>query len=163
MSKKSKEVVVEREANIGSASKSRSKQFNKRENMLKNFTIIVVALAIGAAVFFWNEAREAKQFSLEGVQERNLAETQQVVDKLGTILQLNNEDQPTVARVENPDVLKEGNPDFYRDAQANDYLVLYPQRAIIYRLSDNKIINIAPIINTEAVTQSLQEGAAEDN
>jgi hypothetical protein len=54
--------------------------------------------------------------------------------------------QPTVARVENVDTLKKSNPDFYKNVAAGDYLILYPQRAVIYRKTENKIMNVAPIV-----------------
>ena len=55
---------------------------------------------------------------------------------------------PTVARVEDPEKLKTSNETFYKDIQKGDYLIIFPKRAIVYRESNDQIINIAPIINT---------------
>jgi len=123
--------------------------------------LIVTAIAVGIAAFSYNDAQSAKEQSTEAVAERNLEETEQVVSELGSILLLNNDQEPTVARVEDPSVLQESNPDFYKDITVGDYLVLYPQRAVIYRSSERKIINIAPIINTDQLTQTQEEQATQ--
>jgi hypothetical protein len=119
--------------------------------------VLAVLLSLGAAVYFWNDAREAKQDSPDAVAAKNLAETERVVSELGEILLLNADQDPTVARVEDPTVLQKSNPDFYKDIQVGDYLVLYPQRAIVYRSSETRIINIAPIVNTEQLQQRTQD------
>lgn len=120
-------------------------------------TIVVIALLAGVAAFFYLDAQNAKQQTPEATQARNQEETERVVSGLGQILLLNSEAEPTVARVEDPSKLQESNRDFYKDVQVDDYLVLYPQRAVIYRESENRIINIAPIINASQLTQTQEE------
>ena len=123
---------------------------------------VLLIASIGAAGFFWNDARQAKQQSPEGVAQKNQQETDQVVSSLSKIIVPEGEDKPTVARVENPDTLKKANQDFYKNVQVGDYLVLYPQRAIIYRLGENKIVNIAPIINSSDLQKSQSQAATQD-
>ena len=118
--------------------------------------LVVTAIAVGVAAFFYNHAQDAKEQSPEVVAEKNLQETERVVSELKEILLINGDQDPTVARVEDPAVLQESNPDFYKDIQVGDYLVLYPQRAIVYRSSETRIINVAPIINTDQL-QATQE------
>ena len=127
----------------------------------KALVVIVLVLAsLGAAGYFWNEAREAKEKTPEATQARNLQETERVVGELSEILLIEGDAEPTVARVEDPEVLKSSNPDFYKNTQVGDYLVLYPQRAIVYRSSDKQIVNIAPIINTDQLQQNQQQAPA---
>ena len=47
-----------------------------------------------------------------------------------------------------PEKLKASNETFYKDIQKGDYLIIFPKRAVVYRESNDQIINIAPIINT---------------
>ena len=140
---------------------------NKKSNLPKlsiktilvAFIIIVLALLAG---YFYIDAQDAKKQTPEATAQRNEEETQRVVAELGAIIELNTESQPTVARVEDPAVLQESNPDFYKDVQTGDYLVLYPQRAIIYRGGeDKKIINIAPIINTDQLQATQEDQSAQ--
>ncbi len=113
--------------------------------------MVVLVLALGAAFYFWNEAQTAKSSTPEAVAARNQEESERVISSLSLVLYTESEDQPTVARIEDPAVLQRANEDFYRNAQAGDYLVLYPNRAIIYRESENRVINVAPIINTSNI------------
>ena len=131
-------------------------------NVKSAIVAVLLIAAVGAAIFFWNDARQAKQQSPEGVAQKNQQETDQVVSTLSKIILIEGEDKPTVARVENPDTLKKANQDFYKNVQVGDYLVLYPQRAIIYRLGENKIVNIAPIINTSQLQQSQSQAASQN-
>ena len=123
---------------------------------------LVVLLAVAAAVFFYIKYQDARSQLPEEVAAQNAEETSRVIGKLGNILSITTDAQPTVARVDDPDVLKQANPDFYADAQAGDYLILYPERAIIYRESENKIINIAPIINTSNIKPNTDQSTSTD-
>lgn len=130
-------------------------------NIKSILVVVVLIAALGAAGYFWNDARQAKQQSPEAVAQKNQEETDQVVTSLSKIIVIEGEDKPTVARVENPDTLKKANQDFYKNVQIGDYLVLYPQRAIIYRLGENKIVNIAPIINSSELQQNQSQAATQ--
>ena len=125
------------------------------------FALAVVVVSLGVAAYFWNDAREAKQQTPDAIAARNQEETQNVVASLTSVLFIEGDDEPTVARVEDPSILQDSNPDFYKNVEIGDYLVLYPQRAIIYRLAEKKIVNIAPIINTSDLQQDQQQQQAE--
>ncbi|MEM6997756.1 MAG: hypothetical protein AAF413_02480, partial [Patescibacteria group bacterium] len=86
------------------------------------------------------------------IQQRNQEESDRVLAGLQKII-LFNEENPTVARIDDPSVLQSSNPDFYKNAAEGDYLILFPSRAIVYREKDNQIVNIAPIINTQNINQ----------
>lgn len=131
------------------------------------FLLLIVVGSLGAAVYFWQDAQDARENSPEAVAARNEEESNRVIGALNSILLTESEDAPTVARIENPQVLIDANADFYKNAQEGDYLVLYPQRAIIYREAEDRIINVAPIINTsqlptpgEAIDTTGTEGNA---
>lgn len=138
-----------------------SKPSMPKINIKSLLVAVVLIAALGAAGYFWNDARQAKQQSPEAVAQKNQEETDQVVTSLSKIIVIEGEDKPTVARVENPDTLKKANQDFYKNVQIGDYLVLYPQRAIIYRLGENKIVNIAPIINSSELQQNQSQAATQ--
>ena len=142
-----------------SAEKSASKDAKKMNmNPMMMAMVAVVVVALGVAAFFWNEAREANSQSDEAVAARNAEESAEVVGNLDKILLTESESEPTVARVEDPELLQNANPDFYKNVAEGDYLILYPQRAIIYRNSEDRIINIAPIIDT---SQLNTDGASD--
>ncbi len=117
-------------------------------NMKVALLAVVAVVAVGAAIFFWNEAREANSTSDEAIAARNAEESEEVLANLDKVLLTESEDDPTVARVEDPQLLKEANPDFYKNVEEGDHLILYPQRAIIFRNVERRVINVAPIIDT---------------
>ena len=119
----------------------------------KVFLVIVIVVAsLGAAFYFWNDAQNAKEQTPEAVAAKNQEESARVISALDLVLYTESEDEPTVARIEDPEILKQANPDFYKNAQTGDYLILYPNRAVIFRESENRVINVAPIINTSEIT-----------
>lgn len=120
--------------------------------------IIALVLALGAAGYFYVDSQKAHNNTIEAIAQRNQQESSQVVVKLESILLETTDQEPTVARVENAQTLKESNPEFYKNVQNGDYIVLYPQRAVIYREEIDQIINIAPIVNTQGV-QTTEEPA----
>lgn len=136
------------EVKVSSKKKSKLPSFNWKVILV----IILVVGSLATAFYFWNESQTAKEQTPEGIAQKNLEESERVINALDLVLYTDSEDQPTVARIEDPAVLQEANPDFYKNAQAGDYLILYPQRAVIFRESENRVINVAPIINTDNIT-----------
>lgn len=109
---------------------------------------ILLFLAVGAGVFIYMRYRDLQSDPKSAITEKNQAETDRVLSSLKKALLVGETDAPTVARVEDPEKLKSSNQEFYKDIVKGDYLIIFPKRAIIYRESNDQIINVAPIINT---------------
>ncbi len=124
--------------------------------------VLLLVVALGAAAFFFVKYQDASSDTPEAIAARNAEESAEVIAALGGVLLLNEEADPTVAKVDDAETLKEANPDFYADTVNGDYLVLYPTRAIIFRLEDKQIINVAPIINTSNIDAGTGGDAADD-
>lgn len=146
--------VEAKTSNIKQASTKRVRVKKLPFNWKVIAVMVVIVLALGTAFYYWNEAQTAKSSTPEAVAAKNQEESARVIESLSLILYTESEDEPTVARIEDPEVLKNANQDFYKNAQTGDYLVLYPNRAIIYRETEKQVINVAPIINTSAITPS---------
>ena len=146
-------------ADVGDVKKPKKEMKMPKLDLKWVVVLLLLVVSIGAAIYFWNDAQEAKSNSPEAVAARNQEESTQIVSNLSAILFIESESDPTVARVEDPETLKAANPDFYSNAQTGDYLILYPQRAIIYRAEENKIINIAPIIDASRLNSSQESEA----
>lgn len=126
-------------------------------SMTNKFLAVLVVLAVFAAGFFYMKYQDASSETVDAVAARNAEESADVLTSLGSILVLDEENEPTVAKIDDASVLKEANPEFYSGAANGDYLVLYPTRAIIFRLEDKQIINFAPIINTGVTTDTADD------
>lgn len=133
--------------NAVSVNRSRS-QKNNLKWIIAGVLVLVVVLSVGSAIYYYNRYQGVKTNPTKSLEDNNVAETQRVLNKVGSVMLLAESDTPTVARVETPAKLQEANKEFYKDVQVGDYLIIYPKRAIIYRESNNQIINVAPIINT---------------
>ena len=132
-----------------SNNKQSKSKFNVKKSVLPWLLLIIVLVAGVAGTLYYKDRAEKVEADPASVQqEKNQAETDRVLTKLKRVLNVSETDAPTVARVEDPEKLKQSNQDFYKDIQVGDYLVIYPKRAIIFRESASQIINIAPIINT---------------
>jgi len=121
---------------------------NKGKLALWAIACVVLLGAIGAATFYYMKYQDVKNDPKAAITEKNQVETDRVIASLKKALLIGETDAPTVARVEDPEKLKSSNQEFYKDIVKGDYLIIFPKRAIIYRESNNQIINIAPIINT---------------
>ena len=71
------------------------------------------------------------------------------MNNLKKILIIQTDEQPAVAVISDAEKVKESNPEFYKLAQNNDSLVVYKDRAILFRDTENKIVGIAPIISSK--------------
>jgi hypothetical protein len=104
--------------------------------------IFIVMLAAGLGYTLWqNQQLKKPDAQTEIAREAN----QKLVDRVSQII-LVPEGDPTVANIVDVDALRKQNPDFYKDAQNGDRLLLYSTKAIIYREAESKIINVAPVI-----------------
>jgi hypothetical protein len=74
-----------------------------------------------------------------------VAEQTDVAAKISNLILITTEEKPSVASIVDSEKLRASNPGFYANAQNGDKLVIYSDRAIIFREQDNLIINIVPI------------------
>lgn len=115
------------------------------------FIILILLFFIAGAVggYFGYEYLSSKKVSeklkdpeyISYLQEQ---QTEKILEDLGSIMLLPDE-KPTIATLLDIEELKKENAEFYKDAQKGDILVIYSEKAIIYREEDKKVINVAPV------------------
>jgi hypothetical protein len=121
---------------------------NKRTALII-LALILIPMAVGIT------AREQSRRNNSNANADVLAETQanEIIKKVGALMELPNE-EPTVATVS--DVSKLSDQQFFAKAQNGDKVIIFPnaQKAILYRPSTDKIIEIAlytpPTVSPEA-------------
>jgi hypothetical protein len=116
---------------------------------------LITLLAIGAAVYFGIEFYMTKSQNsklnseLTTLQQdpaiRLKEENDQIVAAVGKLINLPTDEQPTIATV--TDLSKLQNQPFFQSAQLGDKVLIYQnaKKAILYRPSENKIIEVAPL------------------
>ena len=107
--------------------------------------IIVIVLLVVAAVpsyYFYNKYNSAVQSTKPSA--TNSSDTTKLIEQVGKLMQLPNEN-PTIATVS--DITKLKDQPFFARAQNGDKVLIFTQskEAILYRPSENKIINVAPV------------------
>jgi hypothetical protein len=112
-------------------------------------SLLFVGLISAGSTFYYNTAntdRKAKEVLGATIDKNN--EKKDTISNLKKILLIDGETKdPAIATVVDPEKVKKSNPDFYKNVEKDDTLIVYPNRAIIYRDAKNQIINIAPIVN----------------
>ena len=144
---------------------------NKRRKSVKKpssalaLWIIALVLLVGAASaagYYYNRYHNSQkevQRLASNPQQVAQDQSKQLIAKIGLLTQLPAGETPTVATV--TDITKLKDQLFFVDAQNGDRVLIYTQakKAIIYRPSTNKIINIGPVnlgdsSSTGSTTQS---------
>lgn len=122
-----------------------------KKQLLRPATIIlavVIAALLATGGYFFYKYQQIASNPQAQLEENNTTETTEIIDRLSAIILLPEDGDPTVAKVQDVEKLKSSNEAFYRNVAVDDYIVLYPDRAIIYRKSNNQIINVAPVVDT---------------
>ncbi len=116
-------------------------------NTLKTVLIFLGLLVIGLAgtsVMYYKQIKTLKVNPQEVAQEEN----KKIIDAVGKLALLPEGEAPTVATVTDAEKLKSSGQAFFAKAAVGDKVLIYTQalKAIMYRPSENKIIEIAPLV-----------------
>ena len=125
------------------------KQPPKSLTFIFRVVFIVVVFILGA--FSYRLAEEKGYIQAVTPQVQGVSESVDMVDtaaKISRLLLINTEEKPSVATIVDVEKLKASGTTFYENAKAGDKLVIYSDKAIIFREEDNLIINIVPITRT---------------
>ena len=110
--------------------------------------IAIVAVSLGG--YFYYQIRILKTDS-QSVAKK---EADSLVNKISQFYLLPEGESPTIATVSDPEILK--NQSFFSRAEKGDKVLIYTKssKAILYRPSIDKIIEIAPISNDTKTVKS---------
>lgn len=125
---------------------------NKNRLVLVAVAVLFLLLALAAGFFFWKWIQEkSKSDDSENVSQR-------VIKAVGNIYEIPRDEEPTVAIIQDKDMLKEQI--FFDGAQNGDYMLVYKKKRIglIYREEIKKLINVAPIA-MDSASQGQVSGA----
>ncbi len=128
--------------------------------MMKNLIIsigvvLIITVAGIPSYYFYNQYQKVQQL-LKNPTEAAKEELRALVTKVGQFLELPQGEEPTVATVSDKDKLKDQA--FFAKAENGDKVLIYTnaQKAILYRPSTNKVIDVAPV-NIGSPAQNLTQ------
>lgn len=125
----------------------------KRKDIKTLITVIAVIgiflLGGGAGYLVYNQLVEkdvlGKANTPEFVSEIQQKQVDAILKDLNKLILITEEEEPTVATILDVEVLRQDNPEFYKNAQDGDILIIYSKRAIVFRRDKNMIVNVAPV------------------
>lgn len=132
----------------------------KKLDNIKYIVPIALLLIVGvgsAGGYYYNQYNQSQKEvkKLSNPQEAAKAQVSEAVANIGRLVDLPSGETPTLATVNDPAKLK--GQAFFANAKAGDQVLIYTQakKAILYRPSTNKIIEIAPVnIGNSTTNQS---------
>ena len=119
----------------------------KKNYLLPGLSILIALAGLGTAGYFYmqnQELRNNPQVSQEAQKNR----AAEIKAKVAKLISVPADETPTLASVTDKEKLKD--QPFFKDAQDGDQILIFPQakKAIIYRESENRLINVGPIAIT---------------
>lgn len=120
--------------------------------IITSLIIILLLGALASAGYFYLKYQGVQKATQMG----STNEVDQLVEKVGKLIELPSGEQATLATVS--DVTKLKGQVFFSKAQNGDRVLIYEQskKAILYRPSTNKIIEVGPIQSTAKSEESVQ-------
>lgn len=126
----------------------KTKILNHKKRLIIAIIAVVALLGLGYGIKTIKSLSDAKK-ELEAIKsnsnEKDKKEAMAIVEQVGKLVILPEGEEPTVATVTDPTKL--ADQPFFANSQAGDKVLIYTtaQRAILYRPSSNKVIEIAPL------------------
>jgi hypothetical protein len=105
---------------------------------------LVVVVALGASAVAYYYYRQATNLQKDPT-AKSQQEAKDLVARVGKLIELPTDEEPTVATVSDPEKLKD--QPFFAKAKAGDKVLIYAKakKAILYDPVANKLIEVAPI------------------
>ncbi len=118
--------------------------FFKSKNVIYPLVLIIVAIALISSFYFYSKYQQAQKL-LNNPSQASKEEIQTLIGKIGSLIVLPSGEVPTVATVSDKNKLVD--QPFFKNAENGDKVLLYSQakKAILYRPSANKIVEVAPV------------------
>jgi hypothetical protein len=148
----------------------------KKKSPILTILLIVLFFALGIGAGYFAYEYLTSQGVLDKINDPEYVsqlQEQQIENTLADLreIMLLPDEQATIATLVDIEALKEENPEFYENAKNGDLLVIYSEKAILFREEEGKIINVAPVFlePTEGTTESTEaddtatEGTEEEN
>ncbi|MFB6225874.1 MAG: hypothetical protein ABEJ02_00820 [Candidatus Paceibacteria bacterium] len=140
---------------------------------LKKFGVLLLVLFLIASIFglilFYQKYQESRQ-KIQTLKEQqpsklDKSRKQQIINDLSQHMILP-DSEPALATISNPKEMAKRD-DFFKSAQKGDVMLVYPSKAIMYRPSQDKIVDVRPVVrrgaNLGAGGSSVENRSAQQN
>lgn len=138
-------------------------EFNMKKNILGWVVLGLIVLAlVGTSYYFFNQYKKT-QLLLNNPTLAAKEEVKKITDQVSKLMELPTKEEPIVVTVLDKNKLKD--QDFFKKAENGDKVIVYSvsKKAILYRPSINKIIEVAPLNlgdTNQPITIALYNGTS---
>mgnify|MGYP001605249507 CR=1 FL=1 len=155
-----RQTIATRKSQIGDKSteipKNPLKKITKKKILLLLSFILFIAVTTVAAYSSW----ELYKIKSPGYAQKTAEQqTKKIMSAVGKLIELP-DDIPQIATVSDVETLKKGQI-FFSKAKNGDQLLVFQTMAILYRPSENKIINVGPINREQSKVEAQQVPSVE--
>ena len=112
--------------------------------LIAGLILLLLGLLVAVVILFIQNRQLQSQATTASADDKQAAE---VVTQLKKIIIIDSTDKPTVARIDDPKKLQSANKTFYKNVKTGDYLIVYPEKAYVYRPTERIIVNVANIVD----------------
>lgn len=132
-----------------------------KNNTLVIVLVLLVLAGFGTAGYVYYQYNNLKN-NPDASKQAQQQEVDALKAKVAKLISIPNEETPTIATVTDKEKLKD--QPFFKEAQNGDKILIFPQakKAVIYRESENKLINVGPIAITSD-TAAAQPGTEQQS
>jgi len=107
---------------------------------------VLIFTGIGSSIYFYQKYKSAASQVVGSSQEANLKEAKDLAKKVGKLIDVPTDEDPSVATINDVEKLKDQT--FFAKAKNGDKLLVYSKakKAILYDPTLNKIIEVGPVV-----------------
>jgi hypothetical protein len=125
-------------------------QKKKTISLLNKFllAITITSALAGGSFMYYLKDKEVKDLQQRVAGASTSSQYQEILDLVGKIVKLPTDDKVSVAYIDNVDLLKKQNAEFYKDIEVGQYLIIFPKasKVIIYDKTKDMIINFSSYV-----------------
>lgn len=120
----------------------------KKKTIVWILALLVILGSLGAAFYFYSKYQSA-QNALNNPEEVMKKEAKEIADKISKFMDVPTDEEPNLATVLDKEKLKDQS--FFARAENGDKVLIYTKaaKAILYRVSSGRVIEVAPISMTQ--------------
>ncbi|MFZ6015374.1 MAG: LytR C-terminal domain-containing protein [Patescibacteria group bacterium] len=162
--------MIKKNKNTNASKKQISNDVEPQKQATKPFFLLAVIaiVLIAAAVLMFTNGLKKKEPAPDQTQIKeeqmkdvlNANDISQLIKRISELIEIKKDEEPTVATVQDADLLRSGNPEFYKNAENGDRLLVWSDKAVLYSVSKDKLLSVMQLQNQEMATTTAQNQPA---
>ncbi len=86
-----------------------------------------------------------------------------LISRVSQLITVKGGEEPTVATVQDAEMLKTSNPVFYKDVENGDRLLVWSDKAVLYSVKQDRLLSVMPIVGDQPTGSSVTTTSAVDS